>query len=246
MQTVDFLPDSYRERFAQRRNKLWQLIVVSLFGSLIAAAAVGQHWLHRSLVTQVSVLDFEFTVARANQEVLDRTKAHLKEAQAAARLYTYLACRWPRTRLLAAIAGPLPEAVTLSELKLSGASEVAAPSQGNKETSEQADSSQDPPATADLKQFQALDAAGGLVLVLKGFTADAADLHQYVLELGQIDLFRKAELVSLESSATDPADSQFEFTIRVLIRPCRAEAAPPAKGAAKQLATKTPSSWSTQ
>jgi hypothetical protein len=145
--------------------------------------------------------------------------AQLAGLRSQAELIVYLRHPWPRTQLLAAVLGPLPEEVALDSIRIArdkagvGAAALRArptPTDGTAPDGR-------PPAERDLALLrEELDAAETIV-ALEGETSNTLALHAYLGALGRCDLFGRAELVSIEES--EGAAGVFRFSARLAARP---------------------------
>src|SRR5438445_5227371 len=118
MKSIDFLPDSYRQRDALRRARLWWGIVVVIFGAAIGASAVAQTWLRHGLAQQLDALGPEYALAQAQVQDLSTLQSQIARAGHEASLYTFLENPWPRTQLLAEAVRPLPDTIRLTKISV--------------------------------------------------------------------------------------------------------------------------------
>lgn len=221
MQRIDFLPQRYREQTARHRTKVWQLLVVSLFGAVIAATAVAQHMFRRSVEKEVEAVDFQHALAQFNNTMLASLQSQLTETSATADLYAYLQHPWPRTQILAAVIGPLPESASLKELAIVGETEQRSESRGRARNPRRSEGTDDDahllPAQRDLKQLQEKYGKSKTVVHLSGTTTDTIAFNRYIGELETSELVLEVE-ASREASREPTKKGVFEFEIRVIVR----------------------------
>jgi hypothetical protein len=221
MNEIDFLPDRLR---VNRRESKTRLLWVA--GAVCCALALGvastlQYAAKRRLTADLAVAGHAYDKAHVEILRLARTRAQLDAAHAEAELLTYLRHPWPRTQIVAALLAPLPETVTLTELRISRESPLAAKASrfqqeaGPEAAGQQADKR--PPERRDLERLrQAIDEQRTVVL-LDGTTTDNAALHRYLNELGQTSLLTSIELRSLEAGSE--AKGLTRFSARLNVRP---------------------------
>jgi Tfp pilus assembly protein PilN len=207
MKNIDFLPARYRERRSTRNSHLWRLVVLAAFGAAVGATAVGQQLLKNS--------------AAAQNGQFSTLQRQLAEARASAQLYAYLQHPWPRTRIMALLAEPLPDEVTLTEVSIARESlddaqrETSGRPRRRRETDE--DDARLTPAERDLQQLRDEFDKRRSIVRITGRTTSIASLHEYVAGLAASPLVAKAELSSLETARADNAGDGSEFHLRVLI-----------------------------
>ena len=226
MHNIDFLPDKYRQQRASRRNRIWLLILVALFGAVISATSLFQYGLHDSITQQLALVDIQYANTQALKRQRDDVVQRRREALAAANLYAYLHHPWPRTQILAAIAEPLPEPVMLAEVRIGREMprQGVSPGQRGRRRSdpgeeEEEDVSQLLPAERDLKRLRdEIDKAQTIVSIV-GITDEASALHRYLADLGDSELFMKAELSSIESLEDEQQPNASRFSARLIMRP---------------------------
>jgi len=217
MKTIDFLPESYRQRELLRRARLWWAAVTLVLGGAIGSAATAQAYLRRSLERELAALTPEFTSAHDQVRELTALQAEILAASHEASLVTYLEHPWPRTRLMAEIVRPLPESIRLTQLHVTEeelarpAAAVAGPRQAPA-----ADAAKPVGAEHDLlRLFEEMERRQTVIL-LEGHTADVSALHGYVAELSQSPLVAHAGIKSMEA-APDKQLTRTQFTLRLLV-----------------------------
>jgi hypothetical protein len=222
MQEIDFLPAQYRQKHVRRQWQPWRIVVVVAFVVLLVAAVLSQQNRKRQAERELAAIMPQYELAVSRNRRLAEIQAQLSTARNAAELFTYLRHPWPRTQLLAALWAPLPEAVTLRELKITPEMpQGRAQSQRRSRTKSEAEDGELaklPPAVRDLKRLRDECDTTQTVVLISGMTSESAALHRYLGELGRASLFTKADLDSLESAENDPAGT-LQFRATLVVRP---------------------------
>ena len=234
MKNIDFLPNAYRERNAFRNARAWWGVVVLIFGTVILATASVQFTWRRSAERELASLQDDYFAATQRDLELARLQKQIQGASEAAALYTYLQHPWPRSQVLAAIAGPLPDSVHLYAIHVrEELLPVVAPtgnSSGKRRTGGEAEGPKLSPEQQDLATLRQECDSRQTVVELDGMTDDVQMLHRYVAELGKSPLVAAANLKSLEAVSTDaeqigseegtvPRLSGTRFRVHLAIKP---------------------------
>ncbi|MBM4003678.1 MAG: PilN domain-containing protein [Planctomycetes bacterium] len=214
MQTIDFLPQKFRERATFRLARIWQCVVLGLFGSVVLATLFYQVVSRggtRARLTEVTP-QHSLAVQQALRHTELRTE--LGNLQHQVSLYTFLQHPWPRTQVLDGISSQLPASCVLTSLRVvqevpKATTVIVRPSAAQVELQG---------AEHDVKQLlESLKGAQAIVYV-NGVTENAVELHEFVARLAQSELFYKAELRSFESAReSTPRGGKFE--IRAVLSP---------------------------
>jgi hypothetical protein len=220
--TIDFLPLRYSEQNVKRRSRLWLLSILGLFACVIAVTFTIQMALHKQAKTQLTTIEFQHASAQATKQMFNQLQTRLATAQTSAYLYAYLERNWPRTQIIRAVATPLTDEITLSELTIAVEAEQAETRtrqtsrrrRGAPESNQMSGS----PETSDLSTLQQQMAAKRTIVHLAGTTTDDVALHRYVSRLGNDALFANAELLSIESATGQQEAPSAEFLLRVTVR----------------------------
>ena len=221
MNEIDFLPDRLRVTRRENKTRLLWFAGVACCVLALGVASTLQYATRRRLAADLAHAGHAYNGAQLEIQRLARARAELDAAHAEAELLTYLRHPWPRTQIIAALLAPLPQTVTLTELRISRESPVQVrpgrfqPETGPEGAGQQADKR--PPERRDLERLrQAIDELQTVVLI-DGTTTDNAALHGYLSELGRTRLFTSIELGSLESGSE--AAGLTRFSIRLNVRP---------------------------
>ena len=228
MQNIDFLPAEYRQKTANRHSHGWR--AAGMFGAvaLLAAVAVSQNQQCRRAREQLAAATVDYDTAVAQTRQRDQLQPRWEAARADAELFTYLRHPWPRTQILAAVLGPLPESITLDRVEIrTDAPRRANPSRALSRTQQEAEDAAGaklPPATRDLRQLREQMDPAPTIATLSGTTRRVDLLHQYLGELARSPLVAKAELDSLESVAQQPdaegkEEAPMRFAATIVVRP---------------------------
>ena len=118
-------------------------------------------------------------------------------------LYTYLRHPWPRTQLLAAMLGPLPDEITLQQVQILGEpAGVSSPAEARpavEAKTQEASPASLLPAQRDLAKLRDRMDSARTMMILTGTAAGSSALHRYLGELDAVEIFDKAELDWFES-----------------------------------------------
>ncbi|RMG34861.1 MAG: hypothetical protein D6725_13480 [Planctomycetota bacterium] len=113
---VDFLPDSYRRRQAQRQRRKLRRWAVAVALSLMFAGGLERQRTIHSLQAQQRLLRQQYEMTSRRLPDAAQLRRTLKRLEAQANLLNYLRLRVPPTRLLACVTNTLPKYVSLAEL----------------------------------------------------------------------------------------------------------------------------------
>lgn len=230
MHHVDFLPSSYRETSLRRLDLWWQIGVFVALAVLCAALSGYQVWQRRGVRTELAALTSRHAAAimQENRGTLLREKLHAARQHAA--LVNYLQHPWPRSQILAAILKPLPESITLQDVRIArdagGVRNLTAQLPSRARTlaaSPQEELAKLSPVERDLKVFRDEYDGVRLLVTLGGVTSEGSDLHEYIAHLTQHPLVAKAEIITFDGNApaaTPAAGKRLsQFQVRVVIQP---------------------------
>jgi hypothetical protein len=223
MKNIDFLPEVYRQRTAQRHARIWWGIVVMIFSVAIGSTAAAQHLLRRSIQRQIDELAEDFDRSQEQVQRLSKLQVENRAAGELAGLVTYLEQPWPRTRLLSEAIAPLPEAIHLSDLQFSEEDVVRAtveemgPRRRNRQVEQQPRKLS--PAQSDLETLRRLHDYKRPVIEITGSVADIAVVHEYISTVGRSPLVSRCELKSAEAPPTGTGDKTTRFAVRLWFKP---------------------------
>ncbi len=215
---IEFLPASYREQTARRRDIAWRLTVLMMFGGAIAASAGYQGWLGLSVSHQLATVAEPREQAERTQAEVSLVQQHLNVERTRAGLYAYLDHPWPRTQILHTVALHAPEGVRLSQLQFARQA-IPKPPETNtaKAKPAAADPKEKPPTAPFQEELDALRARCDdfwLVVSVRGEAGKAEAIHSYLAQLSEEPLFLQVRLQSLLSD--DPSrPTQFELQLVV-------------------------------
>lgn len=222
MNSIDFLPDIYRERRKSRYTRLWGVAVLALFSLVIGTTATAQWCLKQSVLTQLANVQPQFAGALARDAELAQLQKQYADAEELAGLYLYLKHPWPRTQILATALGPLPASIRFQELRITD----EAPAGESTLVAEIRLPSTDggtPPALSNARQdLQGLrEQCDGkrTTMSIIGMAASNEDLHAYVAALGQSPLVAEAQLKGLEAETEAGRTGHSRFTLHLVLRP---------------------------
>jgi len=222
MQEIDFLPVQYRQKYARRQWRPWRVAVVTAFAVLLMAAVFGQRDRKRRAETELAAIVPQYDLAVGQNRRLAEIWTQLDAARNTAELLTYLRHPWPRTQLLAALLAPLPEGISLEELRITHETPQGRAVPERRPRAENALEGGQlntlPPAARDLTRLREEFDKTKTVVLISGTTSDTAALHRYLGELGGTSLFSRAELDSLQSAGNQPAGT-LQFRATLVVRP---------------------------
>jgi Tfp pilus assembly protein PilN len=202
-----------------RKANAWRLLAGGVFVVMIGVSGVYQHLLRRNALQDLAQTGPQYDQAQALMREEAELKRQLQLVTTEAELYTYLRHPWPATQVLATALSPLPDCITLHQIRLIQdqpqlPAAVASPqAQPPKKPTEP-----EPASLRDLRQLREDNDNRPRVLILSGVTTNTAALQQYLLVLGESKFFVKTELGSLETDTTDRPGSM-DFTARLIVRP---------------------------
>jgi len=220
MHDIDFLPSEYRQNDDEHRWYLRRVLVATGVVAMIAALAWSQDRRSDGLAAELAAREPARVAAVETKDALGELQSQLQLAQAGADLVTYLRHPWPRTRILAAILGPLPDEITFEELYVNREVSVGRkPAERRSRPGEEGDQepTNQPSAIRDLERLREEFDSGQTIVTITGVTTESAALHQYLGALGRDALFSKSQLQSIEADTDDPA--RIRFRAMLVVRP---------------------------
>jgi hypothetical protein len=224
--SINFLPHEYRERGAVRKKTLWQVVVLALFGGVVAATIAFQFDQRRAAKARVAAVAGPYAFAKARAQKLERLQQQLRLQRQTAELLVYLRHPWPRTQILAAVAAPLPASVTLEELQVAREQPVLDAASLNEETHQRRTGRQQeeenpakPAPVRDEELLRKENDSWVVVVRLTGTTQNTGDLHAYLAAVIQSPLIAEAELSSLERIEDESKDGRSRFAVRLKVAP---------------------------
>ena len=222
MNDIDFLPSSYRREHSRRRRQVWQIVAIAFVTGTVGMAVLVQSRTAAHLQSKINNLAPKHQAAEKRNKRLAELKTKLQDARDQAELFTYLRHPWPRTQIIAALISPLPEGITLRQIRISDrlpkdARRPDARSQTQREAEEKRLASLSP-AAHDLEELRSRVDRMRTEINISGTTAQQAALHMYVGYLARESFFAKAELESCEADKRSK-NGQMQFEIDVLVKP---------------------------
>ena len=221
MHDIDFLPAECRKDHDRQAWYERRILLVAGVATMIAAAAWSQSRRAQRLQDNLASCQPGCAAAAQTRETLNQLQSELQLARAGADLVTYLRHPWPRTRILAALLGPLPDKIRFEELKIVGEAPPGAQLARLRSSASQEEQQRElagmPPATRDLKRLREQLDSQQTIVTVTGVTSDSASLHEYLGALGREELFSKAQLQSSGIDRSDPTSIRFGITL--VVRP---------------------------
>jgi hypothetical protein len=216
MPQIDFLPEKYRHRDVQRKNRWSRGVVVLLFIGLLVAGSLVLRKKRMAVATELDAARQTHDAVMIQTADLAKAVAQLSEARGQANLIAYLRHPWSRARIVAALSQGWPDALTLQELRICReAGTTAQPLPTVLAPTPDAQAAK-PPALADLLELRRDLQNRPTVALLTGLMTDHAVLHRYLAELGKDDLFSNVELLGM---APAQAGGPLRFNVRLTVAP---------------------------
>jgi hypothetical protein len=224
---LDFLPASYRQQNARRRDRRWRAVL--FFGGVVLLAGA---WIYRVVDRRAAQQNFDalsgpYQTAVANEKAWQDAQQELKLANLRASLITYLRHPWMTSQTLAAIVGPVPETVRLTEIKIlhealpKPEGHAAPPKRGPNDPIDKAELAL-PPAERDLARLREEYDNQRVIVQISGEALESDALHEFIGALGTSDVFVRVELTSIfrDAGGGKNALPMSLFQARAILRPC--------------------------
>ncbi len=217
---IDFLPVTYLEAGAHRKNVTLRFVFVGSFAAMLAFALLYQQHLRQRAEKQLAELMPEYYRAMADSKQLSSLQAQVKTARKQAELYAYLDHPWPRSRIVSALSESLPDEIELERIDVArepipGALEQSHPAAANPPGATPAKVE---PAEHDLSMLRDEWDKSQVVVNVIGITEDPAILHHYLEQLGRVTLFKRVDLSSAETIPGDAA-GRMRFIAKIIVKP---------------------------
>ena len=218
MQTIDFLPEHYRERRKQRRVRWWWALIVCLFGGIVLASGSLQ-WINVQRVKrELHLLEGQCQSFRQLDQQLLELEAKVATLSHSANLYTFLKHPWPKTQILAAVVHPAPKELQLTSIRISEALVAKKPAANVSPEAGPAEAVKPAhPAVADLQQLHDAHETQRIVVAIDGTVHETETLHTYLEALGSQPLVAEARLNSLETRKLE-THSCVVFQLQITIK----------------------------
>lgn len=226
MNTIDFLPDRYRQATSRRRTSYWRLIVTILFVGAFAATAYAMHGVRGEARLRHEQVVLQLQAERQAASAVKPQAARLEHLERYASLLTFMRHPWPRSRIVAAVLGSLPASATLEKFRIVRVAKPPTPGEAPVADESAVASAAD--AATDLKALRREAETLDIVVQIQGLARDQADLLSYVQRLGDDDLIADAKLTSIEaavgdrsadSDAANTAPAAAQFSVEIVVRP---------------------------
>ena len=219
MKNIDFLPATYRNQAHLKRANLWGYFVLSLFGAVVclsAAIQFSQRWRANQIRLETET---RYQAALVQSQEHQRIMQALAHKQDSADLYAFLGHPWPRTRVLKAIADPLPAEMSLQQVRITyeklPINDSLAPHAvvDNKTTGSEQNSTRE-----DLERLRKETASKVAVVHILGETSDSTQVHEYAFALSKLPLFASMKLEGVEHHG---GERQFtaSFRLKAVLKP---------------------------
>jgi len=187
---IDFLPSGFHDRKRRHRARGWRWGVAVVFVALGGLGLAGNRIQHARLRAGHGLLAPQAAAVADLDRQSTELRGRIESIGLKADLRARLRLRPATTRLLAAVTGPLPSHVTLTELHVSeGLTPAAAPP-----AQPAPDQPLPPPVRRDLDR---LDGESGrpVLVSVRGVAPDDAAVSDYLAGLGRSGLFDEVRLL---------------------------------------------------
>lgn len=211
MQEIDFLPQRYREAHADRSSHVWRVVILAVVAAVISSTAGLQIRRRAQMREHVGLARANLQAVRGQSAELPELERRMQQDEIESQLHTYLRHPWPKTQVLAALVRPLPEAISLTSIRIgrenvstsvaAPVERVAAPGAPGEKAAQET-----PSAKEDLELLRKQYDGPRTVIHIAGNSQDAVALHRYLAELGRCDLLVAPELLSVQSSTESSAE----------------------------------------
>jgi len=221
LQDVDFLPARFREEYAQRRMRAWRIFVVAVFASALPVASLYQYRIRLALKQELAAVAQQQQQSLADQQRLATLQSTLAELNSTAELFSWTNHPWPRTQLLAAVAAPMPESITLDQLKIF-VEPFETERRPTKRTEQSSGSKQGEPKFPSARDQRTLSGQldGATLVRIHGRTTNSSELHGYLADLADSEFFMQADLDAIGNQATDAMGRPAaDFEALLVVRP---------------------------
>jgi hypothetical protein len=219
MHGIDFLPAQYRERDLHRKNRWSRVAVVLAFVGVFVAGWYGMRLNRNRVERALAAARQEYESATMQATELAMLSAQSQALRSQADLVVYLRHPWSRARLVRDVLAPLPEAMSLQELRISRSADVQgrpASERVRPAREQEMPKAEMHPAESDLGELRReIDGRPPSVL-LTGLTTDHAVLHRYLAELSQLDLITHVELLGIDPQESNSAGYRFRVRLTIL------------------------------
>lgn len=222
---LDFLPASYRQQTARRRDRRWRAVAFVGGVLLLSGAWIYRVLDHRAAQRNHDILSAPHETAVATEKAWEAAKNRLRVANLEAELITYLRHPWMTSQMLSAIVGPMPDSMRLTELKVVRETvrnrDGAPPQMRSPAEPPDKTEAQRPDPQRDLARLREEYDNQRVVVLLSGEALEGDALHGYIRRLAASDVFVQAELTSLQRDASGERKAQpiSQFQARAVIRP---------------------------
>lgn len=213
MQSIDFLPEKYKQRRIRKRVGVLRVGIFSIVFLCVCGTALFQLVRLGSLKLEIARLEADYTRVTGFQKKILELESKNQTQVNQAQLLTFLRHPWPTSQIMNLVAESKTESLYLSEMRIYRQSE---PNQKNFLREEQ-DSDKEilPAAMQDLKELQQQIRDQETVIRLSGICNETTELYDYLSKLNHSSLVRRAIVDSVEpiTGALDTQSSRFEILV---------------------------------
>jgi Tfp pilus assembly protein PilN len=215
---IDFLPADVHVRRLRRRARRWRWSVVGAFVVLILLGLVGNRVQHARLAAERDRLQPQVDAVAALDLRLAAFRSEIDALGMRADVRARLRLRAATTRLLSAVTSPLPDDVSLTELRVtdSGAATSAPPLPPEQQNAL-------PPERRDLDRMNLEAQAVRRVVTVRGLATDDATVSDYLDALRRTGSFDEVRLLFTDRHEVRGNELR-SFSVELRVREPLAEA----------------------
>ena len=216
MNSIDFLPEKYRNVQSVYHTRVWRVVLALTFGGIVLSAVVFQ-------LVQFYRVQHELAQIRDKRDSAEAIRIQLKnlqkeaaELKKSAELVTYLRHPWPRSQLLARCTDRLTEGIQLTELAVS-LENKANPTVAAKRQRPNLGGATVTVNVDELKVLRERFDHRQTVIEITGTTHNPTQIYVYLSRLDDDPLFEKTSLSSVASQqAALGTGNSFQIRLRVI------------------------------
>ncbi|PHS16987.1 MAG: hypothetical protein COA78_03335 [Blastopirellula sp.] len=213
MQSIDFLPEKYKQRRIRKRVGFLRIGIFSIIVLCVCGTALFQLVRLGSLKLEIASLEAEYSkVTEIQKNILElesKNQTQINQAQ----LLTFLRHPWPSSQIMSLVAETKTESLYFNEMRVFRQSETKKKAL----FPEDKDTNKDklPAAVQDLLELQKDLRGKEIVINISGICNDTTQLYDYLSKLNQSDLVHRAIVDSVEpiTGISDIQNSRFEIIV---------------------------------
>jgi hypothetical protein len=218
MKSIDFLPESYKQRRLHRRAYHVEITALLIFGSMVALGATTQMVQRMRVNERLTQAEAEYQAATEIEKEHAALQSKIAERSLEAELVAYLGHPWPRTQILRSVTSAVPEAITLTRFAIVRDESYPLTTEVDDPEKKLAG------AERDLAELRREFDRRPTTLQLSGTADDAATVYDFATRLAESPLLVSVKLESVENQTTQSLESgaairQTTFRLRAILPP---------------------------